>query len=61
MAKTMALKMVVLVVPRGAEEKAMLEEDLRWMGYHGLMLQPWGIKYEKLLARVAAEAGQSMD
>ena len=37
---TIALKTVVPVISRGAEEKAMLEEDLRRMGYHGLMQQP---------------------
>ena len=35
---TVALKMVVPVISKGAEEKAMLEEDLRRMGCHGLIL-----------------------
>ena len=30
-----ALKMVAPVIPRGAEEKAMLEEDLKQMGAMG--------------------------
>ena len=46
---TIALKMVSPVIPRGAEEKAMLEEDLMRMGCHGLMLRPWCIKYEKIM------------
>ena len=46
---TIALKMVSQVLSRGAEEKAMLEEDLKWMGCHGLMLRPWCIKYEKIV------------
>ena len=46
---TIALKMVVSVIPRGVEEKAMLEEDLKWMGCHGLMLRPWSIKYKKIV------------
>ena len=46
---TIALKMVSLVIPRGVEEKAMLEEDLKQMGCHGLMLRPWCIKYEKIV------------
>ena len=46
---TIALKMVAPVIPRGAEEKAMLEEDLKRMGCHGLMLRPWSIKYEKIM------------
>ena len=46
---SVALKVVVPVIPRGAEEKAMLEEDLRRMGCHGLMQRPWCIKYEKIV------------
>ena len=47
---TIALKMVSLVIPRGAEEKTMLKEDLKFrMGCHGLMLWPWSIKYEKIV------------
>ena len=38
--KTITLKMVAPVIPRGAKEKAMLEEDLKRMGCHRLMLQP---------------------
>ena len=46
---TVALKMVVPVIPRGAEEKVMLEEDLKQMGCHKLILRPWSIKYEKIV------------
>ena len=46
---SVALKTVVLVIPRGVEEKAMLEGDLRKMGCHGLMQRPWCIKYEKIV------------
>ena len=46
---TVALKMVLPVIPREAKEKAMLEEDLKRMGCHGLMLWPWCIKYEKIV------------
>ena len=34
---TVALKAMVLVVPRGAKERVMLEENLCQMGCHGLM------------------------
>ena len=46
---TIALKMVAPVIPRGAKEKAMLEEDLKRMRCHGLMLRLWSIKYEKIV------------
>ena len=47
-----ALKVVVPVIPRGAMERAMLEEDLRRMGCHGLMERPWCLKYEKIMAEL---------
>ena len=46
---TVALKMVSPAVPKGADEKAMLEEDLAQMGCHGLLMWPWCIKYEKVV------------
>ena len=44
-----ALKMVSPIIPKGADEKAMLEEDLTQMGCHDLMTRPWCIKYEKIV------------
>ena len=46
---TVALKMVSPMIPKGADEKTMLEEDLTWMECHGLMMRPWCIKYEKIV------------
>ena len=46
---TVALKMVSPTIPKGADEKAMLEEDLTQMGCHDLMMRPWCIKYEKIV------------
>ena len=46
---TVALKMVSPTVPKGADEKAMLDEDLTQMGCHGLLMRPWCIKYEKIV------------
>ena len=46
---TIMLKMVSPVILRRAEEKAMLEEDLKQMGCHGLMLWPWSIKSKKIV------------
>ena len=47
-----ALKAVVRIIPRGAKECMMLEEDLRWMGCHGLMERPWCLKYEKIVVEL---------
>ena len=54
---TIALKMVTPAIPRGAEEKAMLEEDLKQMGCHGLMLRPWSIKYKKIVQELLQKQG----
>ena len=37
---TVALKMMSPTIPKGADKKAMLEEDLTRMGCHGLMMHP---------------------
>ena len=51
---TISLKAVVSVILRGAKERAMLEEDLRWMDCHGLMERPWCLKYKKIVAELLA-------
>ena len=55
--RTISLKMVAPVIPRGAKEKAILEEDLKRMGCYGLMLQPWSIKYEKIVQELLQKQG----
>ena len=55
---TIALKMVIPIISRGVEEKAMLEEDLKQMGCHGLMLQSWSIKYEKIVQELLQQQGK---
>ena len=52
---SVVLKAVVPVVPRGAKERAMLEDDLRQMGCYGLMERPWCFKYEKVVAELLAD------
>ena len=49
------LKAVLSVVPRGAKENAMLEEDLRRMDCHGLIKRPWCFKYDKIVAELLAD------
>ena len=51
---TVALKAVVPVVPRGAKERAMLEENICRMGCHRLMERSWCLKYEKIMAKLLA-------
>ena len=50
-----ALKVVILVIPRGVKERAMLDEDLRRMGFLGLMERPWCFKYKKIIAELLAD------
>ena len=54
MAKLLAvvLKAVIPVIPRGAKERVMLKEDLGLMDCHGLMEQPWCLKYDKIIAEL---------
>ena len=52
---TVVLKAVISVIPRGAKEKAMLEEDLCRMGCHGLMEQLWCLKYEMIVAELLVD------
>ena len=49
---SVSLKAVVLVIPSGAEEKAMLEKDLRQMGCHRLMEWLWYLKYERIVVEL---------
>ena len=49
---TIALKMVVPVISRGAKEKAMIEEDMRRVRCHELIQRPWCIKYEKIVQKL---------
>ena len=37
---SMSLKSVVPMVPKNEEEKWQLVEDLTWMGYKGLLVEP---------------------
>ena len=39
-AGAMALKAVVLGIPKSAKGQELLEEDLQWIGCHGLMGNP---------------------
>ena len=48
----MALKEVIMVIPREAKERATLEKDLRQMGCHGLMQRLWALKYDKIVAEL---------
>ena len=50
-----ALKTIVLVDLSRVKEKALLEEDLCWIGCHGLMERPWSLKHESIVAELLVE------
>ena len=59
-----ALKVVVSSILKGKRMKVMLEEDLKKMGCHGLLEQPWSLRDEamviKLLTTKSNEWEQSL-
>ena len=54
-AGAMALKAVVLSIPKSAKDWELLEEDLRRIGCHGLMGKPWGLQMEDLVVELLGE------
>ena len=51
-AGAMALKVVVPGIPKSAKDRELLEEDLRQIGCHGLMGNPWGLHMEDLMVEL---------
>ena len=54
-ARAMALKAVVLDISKSAKDRELLEEDLGWIGCHGLMGKPWGLHMEDLVVELLGE------
>ena len=54
-AGAMALKVVVLGVPKNAKDWKHLEEDLRRIGCHGLMGKPWGLQMEEMVVELLSD------
>ena len=51
----MALKAVVLGVPKNAKDQEHLEEDLLRIGCHGLIGKLWGLRMEEMVAELLGE------
>ena len=51
-AGAMALKAVVLGVPKSAKDRELLEEDLRQIRCYRLMGKPWGLRMEGMVAEL---------
>ena len=54
-AGAMALKAVVLGVPKSARDRELLEEDLRRIGCHGFMGRPWGLRMEDMVVELLGD------
>ena len=51
-AGAMALKAVILGIPKTVKDRELLEEDLRRIGCHGFLGKPWGLRMEDLVAEL---------
>ena len=54
-AVAMVLKAVVPGIPKSARDRELLKEDLRWIGCHGFMGKPWGLRMEDLVVELLGE------
>ena len=54
-ARAMALKAVVLGVPKSVRDRELLEEDLRRIGCHGFMDRPWGLQMEDTVVELLGD------
>ena len=54
-AGAMAFKAVVPGMPKSVKDWELLEEDLRWIGCHGFIGKPWGLRMEDLVAELLGD------
>ena len=54
-AGAMALKAVVLGVPKSVKDRELLEEDLRRIGCHGFLDRPWGLRIEDMVVELLGD------
>ena len=60
-AGAMALKAVVLGVPKSVRDRELLEEDLRRIGCHGFTGKPWGLWMEDLVVELLGDKDNQWD
>ena len=60
-AGAMALKAVVLDVPKSVRDRDLLEEDLRWIGCHGFPGKPWGLRMEDMVVELLGDKDNRWD
>ena len=54
-AGAMALKVVVLGVPKSVKDRELLEEDLRQIGCHRFLDRPWGLRMEDMVVELLGD------
>ena len=57
----MALKVVVLGMPKSVRDQELLEEDLRRIGCHGFTGKPWGLRMEDLVVELLGDKDNRWD
>ena len=60
-AGAMALKVVVPGIPKSVRDRDLLEEDLRWIGCHGFMGKPWGLRMEDMVVELLGDKDNQWD
>ena len=60
-AEAMALKAVVPGIPKSVRDRELLEEDLRRIGYHGFMGEPWGLRMEDMVVELLEDKDNRWD
>ena len=60
-ARAMALKAVVLGMPKSVKDRELLEEDLQRIGYHGFIGKPWGLRMEDMVAELLGDKDNQWD
>ena len=60
-AGAMALKAVVPGMPKSVRDRELLEEDLWWIGCHGFMEKPWGLRMEDLVVEFLGDKDNRWD
>ena len=60
-ARAMALKAMVLGMPKSVRDRELLEEDLRRIGCHGFIGKPWGLWMEDLVVELLGDKDNRWD
>ena len=60
-AGAMALKAIVLGMPKSVKDRELQEEDLQQIGCHGFIGKPWGLQMEDMVAELLGDKDNRWD